>query len=78
MNKLELYRTQRGLTYESMAALVGMPKETVWRHCEGVSKPDASAIAAYMQHLELTFEELRPDLWSGVQAQGAAICPVTV
>lgn len=78
MNKLEFYRTQRGLTYESMATLVGLPKETVWRHCKGVSKPDASAIAAYMQHLELTFEELRPDLWSGVQAQRTGICSVMV
>jgi transcriptional regulator with XRE-family HTH domain len=64
MNTIEAYRKEHGLTYDELAALVGINSATVWKHCKlpGRKVSGESAIL-YHRALGIPLERIRPDLF---------------
>lgn len=62
MNRLEIFRTESGLTYEALGNKAGFAKHVAWKHCHA-SKIPAESAAKYSDTLGIPRSELRPDLW---------------
>ena len=70
MNRLEIYRTERGLTYEALGNKSGFAKHVAWKHCHASKIPAESAVK-YSDTLGIPRSELRPDLWPPATAAPA-------
>ncbi|MBI9113261.1 helix-turn-helix transcriptional regulator [Maridesulfovibrio ferrireducens] len=64
MNRLERYRTEKGLTFEMLAKAVGLSKPGVFRHCRGLQAISGESALLYHIHLGIPLKDLRPDLYS--------------
>lgn len=63
MNALERYRTERGLTFEALAALSQVDKGNVNKHCRGLKPIRGESSLRYHVALGIPLPELRPDLF---------------
>lgn len=64
MNIIDHTRVEHGLSFAAMARATGLNVPTVWRHCKGISRPDAKACAVYLLAFGLRLEDVRPDAFN--------------
>lgn len=71
MNALQIYRLQKGMTYQELAKLSGMSsKSSVFHHCLGKRKISAESAMKYHKALNIPLSQLRPDLWQDEKTLG--------
>lgn len=58
MNKLKEYKEKSGLRYTQIAALVGLPIPTVWRHINGRTKISGESALKYHNALRIPLKML--------------------
>ena len=71
MNALSKFRESKGLTQEQVANLLGTTKATVSRWESEKRRPDPAAAAEIERKLGIPRHEMRPDLYSKIDAVGA-------
>jgi len=63
MNILEKYRTEKKLTFDALADVVGLSKTCVFRHCKELQAISGKSALKYHTKLGIPLKDLRPDLY---------------
>ena len=64
--ELENYRKKYNLTYDKMAKLVSIPKNTLYNHCKGLRNISAAIAIKYHKTFDIPLEVLCPKVWNNL------------